>query len=45
MAEAVERFGEDFRSRMGPLPPYPIEDRVEDRERMIEGYRKAGVAE
>jgi adenylate cyclase len=43
MAEAVDRFGEDFRSAMQPVGAIPIEDRSEDREHMREGYRKAGV--
>ena len=45
MAEALERFGEDFRHRMSPLPPSEIgELRPEDHERLIEGFRKAGLA-
>ena len=43
MAEALERFGPDFRFHMRPLGPIPMEDRAEDREHMLEGYRKAGV--
>jgi adenylate cyclase len=44
MAEALERFGEDFRYRMSPLPPSEIgELRPEDHERLIEGFRKAGL--
>jgi adenylate cyclase len=43
MAEALERFGPDFRFNMAPLGPTPMEDRAEDRERMLDGYRKAGV--
>jgi adenylate cyclase len=45
MAEALDRFGADFRSYMGPLGPSPTEDRAEDREHLLEGYRKAGVLE
>jgi adenylate cyclase len=45
MADALTRFGEDFRSLMGPLGPNPTEDRAEDREHLLEGYRKAGVLE
>jgi adenylate cyclase len=43
MADALARFGEDFRSLMGPLGPNPTEDRAEDRAHLLEGYRKAGV--
>jgi len=43
MAEALQRFGEDFRVLMQPLGPIPMEDRAEDREHLLEGYRKAGV--
>jgi len=44
MAEALGRFGEDFRHRMSPLPPSEIgELRPEDHERLIEGFRKAGL--
>jgi adenylate cyclase len=43
MAEVIERFGEDFRFHMRPLGPTPMEDRAEDREHLLEGYRKAGV--
>jgi tetratricopeptide (TPR) repeat protein len=43
MAEALARFGPDFRTLMAPLGPTPMEDRAEDREHMLEGYRKAGV--
>jgi adenylate cyclase len=45
MAEALQRFGEDFRFHMGPLRANPMEDRAEDREHMLDGYRKAGVLE
>jgi adenylate cyclase len=45
MAEALDRFGADFRSYMGPLGPSPTEDRAGDREHLLEGYRKAGVLE
>jgi adenylate cyclase len=43
MAEAMQRFGEDFRFHVGPLRAIPMEDRAEDREHMLDGYRKAGV--
>jgi tetratricopeptide (TPR) repeat protein len=43
LAEALQRFGDDFRTLMGPLGPSSMEDRLEDREHMLEGYRKAGV--
>jgi adenylate cyclase len=43
MAEAIERFGEDFRALMAPIDSIQTEDRAEDREHMIQGYRKAGV--
>ena len=43
MAEALERFGPDLRTLMAPLGPAPMEDRAEDREHLLEGYRKAGV--
>ena len=43
MAEALERFGPDFRFHMRPLGPIPMEDRAEDREQLREGYGKAGV--
>jgi predicted Zn-dependent protease len=45
MAEALQRFGEDFRLPMGPLRASPMEDRSEDREHMLDGYRKARVLE
>ena len=40
MAEALERFGGEFQSH---LRGNAAENRVEDREHLIEGYRKAGV--
>jgi adenylate cyclase len=43
MAEAIERFGESFRSMMAPAGAYPTLDRPEDRELLRDGYRKAGV--
>src|ERR1700680_1048676 len=43
MADALQRFGKDFRFLMGPLGPNPMETRAEDREHLLEGYRKAGV--
>jgi hypothetical protein len=43
MDEAMQRFGADFRFHMAPLGPIPMEDRPEDREHMLDGYRKAGV--
>jgi hypothetical protein len=43
MAEALQRFGEDFRFHMRPLRASPMEDRAEDREHMLDGYRRAGV--
>ena len=51
MAEALRRFGEDFRSHMVPLHETlsrlrlttMIEDRPQDRDHLLEGYRKAGV--
>jgi hypothetical protein len=43
MADALARFGVDFRSLMGPPGPNPTEDRAEDRVHLLEGYRKAGV--
>jgi adenylate cyclase len=41
-AEAITRFGDEFRERLrhGPRPP---ESRPEDEERMIDGWRKAGL--
>ena len=45
MAEALDRFGADFRFHMRPLGPNPMEDRAADREHLLEGYRKAGVLE
>jgi len=41
MTEALERFGEEFRTLMAPLGPIPMEDRTEDRDHLLEGYRKA----
>jgi adenylate cyclase len=43
MAEALQRFGADFRTLMAPLRTSVHEDRVETREVMRDGYRKAGV--
>jgi len=51
MTEAIQRFGDDFRSSMLPLDQSlarqgittMIEDRPQDREHLVEGYRKAGV--
>jgi TolB-like protein/Tfp pilus assembly protein PilF len=43
MADALERFGADFRTLMAPLRTTVHEDRVETRELMRDGYRKAGV--
>jgi adenylate cyclase len=40
MAEALERFGEEFQSH---LWGHPAEVRAEDHEHLIEGFRKAGV--
>ncbi len=45
MAEALQRFGEDFRFHMAPLRANSMENRVEDREHMLDGYCKAGVLE
>ena len=45
MAESLQRFGEDFRFHMAPLRASPMEDRAEDREHLLDGYRKAGVLE
>ena len=38
--EAVERLGDDFRARFRERP---AENRAEDHERLVEGWRKAGV--
>jgi adenylate cyclase len=43
MTEALEQFGPDFRFHMRPLGPTLMEDRTEDRDHLLEGYRKAGV--
>jgi TolB-like protein/Tfp pilus assembly protein PilF len=43
MAEALQRFGADFRTLMAPLRTSAHEDRVETRELTRDGYRKAGV--
>ena len=43
MAEALERFGPDFRTLMAPLRTSVHEDSVDIRELMRDGYRKAGV--
>lgn len=40
MAEAIERFGEDFRVRFGRRPP---DVRVDDHAHFLDGCRKAGV--
>jgi pentatricopeptide repeat protein len=40
MADALERFGEGFRSRFLEMT---TETRAEDAEHLTEGYRKAGV--
>jgi adenylate cyclase len=40
-AEAIERFGDDFPSRY--TGTRPAENRPEDHEHLIEGWRKAGV--
>ena len=40
MADALDRFGGGFRSRFLEMT---TETRNEDREHLIEGYRKAGV--
>jgi hypothetical protein len=43
MAEALERFGEGFRRYMS-LPLNELRElRPEDREHMIDGFRKAGL--
>jgi adenylate cyclase len=42
MAEAIERFGDDFRARFRGRP---AENRPEDHEHLVEGWRKAGVLE
>ena len=43
LADALERFGEGFRSSMS-LPLAELRElRPEDREHLIEGFRKAGV--
>ena len=41
MVEALQRFGDDFRTRYtgAPLPENP----PEDHEHLFEGWRKAGV--
>jgi adenylate cyclase len=41
-AEAIERFGDDFPSR---YTTRPAENRPEDHEHLIDGWRKAGVLE
>jgi adenylate cyclase len=44
MAEALERFGDGFRSYMS-LPLAELRElRAEDRDHMIDGFRKAGLA-
>jgi hypothetical protein len=43
MAEALERFGKDFRFQMTEYGPVPREVRPEDREHLFHGYRKAGA--
>jgi adenylate cyclase len=43
MAEALQRFGENFRFHMQPVRTGALEDRAEDREHFLDGYRKAGV--
>jgi adenylate cyclase len=43
LAEALDRFGDDFRVRMNSAQPRPAENRAEDHEHLNEGYRKAGV--
>ena len=42
MAEALERFGAEFRPWLLANSP---NNRVEDHEHLIEGYRKAGLLE
>jgi hypothetical protein len=43
MAQALERFGERFRWRMSMPLDEAQELRAEDREHLIEGFRKAGL--
>ena len=44
MADGLARFGDAFRKLMA-LPLDELRElRAEDRERMIDGFRKAGVA-
>ena len=45
MADALKRFGEDFRHRMSAPPSEIPSWRPDDREHLIEGWRKAGVLE
>jgi hypothetical protein len=42
MADALERFGAEFRSRFLEMT---TETRADDAEHLREGYRKAGVLE
>jgi len=37
----MQRFGDDFRARYTGTGP--LENRLEDHEHLLEGYRKAGV--
>jgi len=44
LAEALERFGEGFRQFM-TLPLAELKElRPEDREHLLEGFRKAGIS-
>jgi Flp pilus assembly protein TadD len=43
MADALSRFGEEFRSRMSVAASEILSWRPEDREHLTEGWRKAGV--
>ena len=42
MTDAMERFGESFR-RFWLTSSDALEDRPEDREHLIDGFRKAGL--
>ena len=43
MVQALERYGERFRWRMSMPLDEAQELRAEDREHLIEGFRKAGL--
>jgi hypothetical protein len=45
MADALGRFGDEFRSRMSSAATEILSWRPEDREHLMEGWRKAGVLE